>query len=241
MASLSTSTNFPAVSSGPWRPHTVPVNPQNLRRKLCGLLNKINHANYESVSSKIVACAAMVERTDPTLLHQVAQNILQRVLSDPSRITLYADLCQMIVGDLEEERTQWRKVDAYYLGNALHSFETSLQDLSQSQLQLLQEVDDYHAVADLTSFLGSVVAYGVITMEEAGQVFDTLLDGIEHRQDEHIAAIRRFLKPIIHAAEASRILHALSVVNRLEHVLEDVTLSFKSRFFLTVSSSSLYF
>ncbi|EMD33124.1 hypothetical protein CERSUDRAFT_126293 [Gelatoporia subvermispora B] len=141
MASLSTSTNFPAVSSGPWRPHSVPVNPANLRRQLCGLLNKINHANYESVSSKIVACAAMVERTDPTLLHQVAQNILQRVLCDPSRITLYADLCQMIVGDLEEERTRWRKVDAYYLGNALHSFETSLQDLRGRRSQRVGRPD----------------------------------------------------------------------------------------------------
>ncbi|OCH89867.1 hypothetical protein OBBRIDRAFT_637966 [Obba rivulosa] len=221
-----------ALVSDPWRPRSIPVDPKNLHRHLCGLLNKINHGNFENISDEIVRWAVTVERTQPTLLEVVAHGIVERTWMDPLRTTLYVDLCQKVVDDLEGERSRWRKVDPYYLGNALHSFEASLQDVAQLQLESSREQGDCQRLLHVSSFLGGIVAHGVLPPEDARQVFNTLLVGIERKEDEFAAAVRRFLKPIVLASDASRILHLLSVVDSLEDILQDENISFKSRFLL---------
>lgn len=219
-----------------------------MRRNLCGLLNKLTKTNFEPISDRIVRLAVSVERTDDDdILDAFVQQIFSRGILDSIHVDLCASLCQKIMDDLEAERSLWRRVDLFHLGNPMKCFETSLRLLSQYEFDRLVDSGfhcrgDWDRIATFSEFVGELLVGGVLLSNDVTAILDFLFHNAPlaspdpDGSGEYAVAICRFLHPILKAFNAFALLEPLAVVARLEYVLQDGShLSLKARFMLMVS------
>ncbi|KAI0918972.1 hypothetical protein AcV5_002012 [Taiwanofungus camphoratus] len=215
----------------PWKPWSVPVDPNLLQRKLCGLLNKITAVNFDGISNKVVKHATSIERGgDPANLNVLAFQILRQGISDATRVEVYGSLCQKIMDELEGDRIRWRRVDLYHLGDPIHSFEAAMQVHTRREFDCIiaeGRLEDLHA---LTRFLGELLVHGVLTPEDVEGIISFLLVETEKNNEDCAVALCRFLLRVFRAPDASRIFNALAIAEGLERVLQEDSISLKIRY-----------
>lgn len=206
-----------------------------MQRALCGLLNKITAANFDAISDAILQWAVCVERTDDAAsLDTLALYIISRGISDESRMELYAQLCQKIVDELQGERSRWRKVDPYSVGNPFHSFETTIQILARTQFERIASEGSAQALFALARFLGELLVHGILAASDVESIIEVLLSETERNDEDCAVALCRLLSRVVQAPDASGIIDSLAVVDGIERVLQEDTISFKTRFLIMV-------
>ncbi|KAH8087845.1 hypothetical protein BXZ70DRAFT_910133 [Cristinia sonorae] len=205
----------------PWRPWSIPTQLPFMRRRLCGLLNKITKANLDSISSKIAALAVSVERTgDPDILDTFVRTIFQHSVSDPSRTRVYVELCQRVVDELERERSLWRKVDLFHLGNPMDCFETSLRLRAQYEFNYIIGVGQTETLRTFTGLVGELLVEELLFPDDVVAMVDTLFARASRDEEASSAALHRFLSRITVSFGASQLLISLDIAERLEILLE---------------------
>ncbi|KAF7799900.1 hypothetical protein EIP86_011142 [Pleurotus ostreatoroseus] len=220
-------------SATTWKAWSIPVDIPVMRHKSCGLLNKLTQSNFDSICTKLVDWAVAVERTgDSRVLDVLVHDIFSRGVTDHVRSRLYASLCQRIIDELEGERSRWKKVDVYYLGNPVHTFETDIRLLAHKEFQTVVATDDPKVLMRSMSFAGELLVHGVILSEDLQDIVDVLFDKAECNDEERTIALCRFLSRLVSAFDAYRVLNSLNVVYRLEGALKKATLSYRTRYLL---------
>ncbi|OBZ69665.1 hypothetical protein A0H81_10448 [Grifola frondosa] len=109
----------------------------------------------------------------------------------------------------------------------MHSIEGSLQvhALRKFEDAMMQgRIPDFFALA---RFVGELTVNGIVFATDLEGVLDLLFSRTEGNDDDHAVALCRFLSPIVVAPEASQCLEALSIVGRIENVLEEDAISQK--------------
>ena len=208
-----------------------------MRRKLCGLLNKLTRANFDTICDALVAWVARIDRIgDSDALDVFVRTIFDRGLADYVRCNLYASLCQRIVDELEGERGHWKKVDVYHLGNPVHSFETDIRLLAHDELHRILNTKEPQELVESMAFAAELLVHGVLVAEDLREVVDDLFHRAERNDEERAIALCRFLSRLVCAFDAYRVLSSLEVVERMEHVLKADTLSPRTRYMLMVGS-----
>ncbi|TCD64553.1 hypothetical protein EIP91_003910 [Steccherinum ochraceum] len=225
-----------------WRPWSAPIQLPVMRRKLCGLLNKIDSTNLDAVSHSISHIAVAVERGgDPHILDVFVRSIFQHAVSDSLRTSVYVDLCQKIVDELEAERSQWRKVDLFHLGNPMDCFETSLRLRTQYEFDRIMFAEDMEELRVFASFVGELLAEGLLFAQDTITMVDMLFDHASRNAEGPTAALDRLLSPVIASFNASQLLVALDIVERAEALLVQDGLAPRVRYtFMNIHDSALY-
>lgn len=207
-----------------------------MRRQICALLNKLAPANFDNISDEVVSWALKIERSDnPVVLNTLVYLIFQRGILDGQRIELYAKLCQKIVDELEGERSRWKTVDVYYVGNPFLSFEMAMQILVQREFDRVALQRSAKELRCVASFVGELLVHGVLSSEDVNNMLELLFTKTANNSEEHTGILCSLLGRIIRAADASQLIEALSVIERVERVLQEGMLSSKVRFMLMVS------
>ena len=220
----------------PWRTHSIPIDTTRMRHSLCGLLNRLTKSRFDVVCDKVVYWASSVDRIgDLQALECLVRTVFAHALGDPIRSKLYAGLCQRVIDELEGERSLWKKVDVYHLGNPIHSFETDIRLLVHDELHRILSTDDTPLLYSAMSFAGELLVHGIIVPEDVQEVVDTLFGHAEDNDEEHTVALCRFLSRVVCAFDAYRLLSSLHVVEKIEQVLAKERLSHKTRYLLMVS------
>lgn len=219
----------------PWRAHGVPIDTTRMCHSLCGLLNRLTKLNFDAVCDKVVYWATSVDRVgDLQALECLVRTVFAHALADPIRCKLYAALCQRVIDELEGERSLWKKVDVYHLGNPIRSFETDIRLLAHDELHRILGVDDIPLLHSAVSFAGELLVHGIIVPDDVQEIVDTLFNHAERNDEERTVALCRFLARVVCAFDAYRLLSSLHVVEKIEQVLAKERLSHKTRFLLMV-------
>ncbi|KAH9941933.1 hypothetical protein B0H21DRAFT_752170 [Amylocystis lapponica] len=223
----------PLPSVPPWKPWSVPIDIMRMKRALCSLLNKMTATNFDAISDAILQWAVAVERTDDAAdLEILARWIVQRGIFDELHLELYAKLCQKIVDELQSERGRWRKVDPYSLGNPFRSFEGAVQGLARSEFEHIASEGSARALFALARFMGELLVHGVLAAGDIEGILDVLFAETERNDEDCAVALCRLLSRVVQAPDASRIIDELAVIDGIERVLQEDTISFKTRFLM---------
>ncbi|KAI0079297.1 hypothetical protein K474DRAFT_1592343 [Panus rudis PR-1116 ss-1] len=224
-------TQFATASSTPWKPWSIPVNPAVLRRRLCGYLNKLTQSTFDSVSQSIVQLAILVEKTDdPDVLDVFSRTIFQRGMSENIYTDLYVAICQKIVDETEGERSKWRKVDVFHIGNPMACFETSVRLLAQFEFDRII-ANDVQTLPNFMRFVGGLVVEAILLPNDV----HAMLDDLSLRattDDQFTLALSHFLSPVLHAFNASQLLDMLGIHTSVECILADERISSRTRYIL---------
>ncbi|KAI0783069.1 hypothetical protein C8Q75DRAFT_484826 [Abortiporus biennis] len=235
------------LSSSPWKAWSIPLDLTHTRRTLCGLLNKLTTWKFDSISDKIVHLAVSIERTDDSkILDVFVRDIFRRGITDTIHMDLYVALCQKIMDELEGERSLWRRVDVFHVGNPLNCFETNLRLLVQYEFdRIFQIQEDSTALFSHASFVGELLVEALLLVNDVQGMLDTLFNQILHgdknERDRAAVAVYRFLLPIVRAFNAFPMLDALEVVAKIEAVLKTNTISSKTRFLMMNILDQVYY
>ncbi|KAJ3551926.1 hypothetical protein NM688_g4430 [Phlebia brevispora] len=220
-------------SANVWKAWSIPVDVVSMRHKLCGLLNRLTRNNFDSVCCKIVEWAIAVERTgDLHTLAVLVHDVFDRGVSDHVRCRLYASLCQRVIDELEGERSRWKKVDVYHIGNLVHSFETDIRLLAHDEFHRMLSTEDPSKLSASMSFAGELLVHGVILSEDLQDIVDILFKYVESDDEERVVALCRLLGRLVSAFDAYRVLASLNIVERVERALKIESLSQRTRYLL---------
>ncbi|KAK7691740.1 hypothetical protein QCA50_005140 [Cerrena zonata] len=216
----------------PWRPWRVPLDTVRMHRKLCGILNRLTPSNFEAQSNRLVQLAILVEKTeDSDLLDAFVRKIFRCGLSQPSLTDVYVELCQKVVDELEGERSRWRKVDVFHIGNPMVSFDTSLKLLVQYEFDRIVDSGDFRSLKTYATLVGGLLVGGVLLPNDVQGILDDLFQRTLVN-DDHTVAICRFLGPVLDAFSASQFLDLLGVFGHVEHILRQEKVSPKTRYLM---------
>lgn len=207
-----------------------------MRRKLCGILNRLTPSTYETQSDRLVLLAISVEKTENSdLLDTFVRTIFRSALSQPALTDVYVELCQKIVDELEGERARWRKVDVFHIGNPMVSFDTSLKLLVQYEFDHLMDSGDFQSLKTYATLIGGLVVGGVLLPNDVQGILDDLFERTL-LNDDYTVVTCRFLVPILDAFSASQFLDLLGVFGHVEQILRQEKLSPKTRYLMLVSN-----
>ncbi|KAI0629040.1 hypothetical protein C8Q77DRAFT_1161681 [Trametes polyzona] len=222
--------------SQPWRPWSQPVDEVAVRRTMCGFLNKVSSATLEPLSSRFADLVVRVERSgDAALVEACAGLIVQRCVADPDalRIGLLAKMVQRAADEAEGEDLRWRNVDPYHLGNPAVSLQTTLKtavlDECLHALTLSGREGDSLALA---AFVGELLVLGVLSSGDVQELVGLLFLETGKSSDHHCIALCRILRRVVSSTEASSLIDGLSLVDLIEGILEEDTLSFRIRYMM---------
>ncbi|EIW54496.1 uncharacterized protein TRAVEDRAFT_132644 [Trametes versicolor FP-101664 SS1] len=216
-----------------WRPWSQPVDESVVRRTTCGLLNKVAGATFDAIAGRFVDVVVRAERRgDATAVEACAGLIVQRCVADPPRLNLYARMVQRAVDEAEGEDLRWRGVDPYYLVNPAASLQSTLRTAVLDELQLALASDGSEDALTLAAFVGELLTLGVLSCGDVQDLVNLLFTETGKSSDHHCIALCRILRRVVSSTEASPIVDGLSLVEHIESVLEEDTISLKIRYIM---------
>ncbi len=222
-----------------WRSWSQPADELLVRRITCGLLNKVVGATLESIAGRFADTVIRAERRgDATAVEACAGLIVRRCVADPPRLTLYAKLVQRAVDEAEGEDLRWRSVDPYYLVNPAASLQSTLRTAVLDELQLAFASDRPEDALTLAAFVGELLVLGVLSCGDVQDLVNLLFTETGKSSDHHCTALCRILRRVVLSTEASPIVDGLSLVEHIEGVLEEDTISLKIRYMMMVGAYS---
>ncbi len=213
----------------------MPVDRTVVRRKICGLLNRVAPANVDRIADRFAKVVNDVERSrQSSVVHSCAKMLIERCLKDPLRIALVARLVQRAVDEAEGESLGWRSVDPYYLEDLTDSIYMTLKTTLLEQLDIKLRHGQEREACALSTFLGELLVLGVISCDDVQDVLLALFTGTAQNSDLSCVVLCRTLRRIAASTEASHIIDALGLVDHIESVLEEDTISVKIRYMVMV-------
>ncbi|KAI0365581.1 hypothetical protein BV20DRAFT_1038864 [Pilatotrama ljubarskyi] len=216
-----------------WRPWSQLVDEAFIRRSICGLLNKVTRRTIDNIAAGFAGLVARIERSgDPAVIETCARIVVQRCVADPSRVDFVATMVQRAVDEAEGEDLRWRSVDPYHLGNPAASFHSALKTAVLSHSQLAASSGHSEEAFALSAFLGELLVLGALCCEDVEDVVKGLFMETTRNSEVHCLALCRILRRVVTSTEASQIIDGLLLVDAIEGVLEEDTISLKIRYMM---------
>ncbi|RDX49252.1 hypothetical protein OH76DRAFT_542454 [Lentinus brumalis] len=214
-----------------WKPWSVPVDTTIARRKMRGLLNKVTPANAESLAGQFSLLVVQMEKSgDSILVESCVRMLVKQCASDPARTDLVAKLVQRAVDEAEGESLRWRSVYPYHLADLSTSLPTSLRPILLEELGgALRDGREANANA-LSSFAGELLVLGVLTCDDLHDVVGLLFGGTSKGSKLYCIVLCRMLRRIVISTEASHIIDGLGLLELIEEVLKEDTISLQVRY-----------
>lgn len=205
------------------------------QRKICGLLNKLNVTNFDSVSTKLIerltdcgrrGCAEIIEA--------FAVSIALRAVEDTQRSSLYAYLCKRVDRELEMEDRRWTWLNDGTRQLSHPSFASILIEACESRFT--QALDEQAAhLFPLIEFIGDLLLDGVLPITDVQDLVQQLFNLAEQGQEGSAIALSRLCRRVAREQEGMHILEQLGASGSIERVLEEDIITPKARYLLMVS------
>ncbi|KAI0827891.1 hypothetical protein BC628DRAFT_1418001 [Trametes gibbosa] len=216
-----------------WRPWSQPVDGVLMRRTICGLFNKVTATTLDRIGGRFSETIVRAERSgDAEAMEVCAVLLVQRCLADPPRLGLFASMVQRAVDEAEGEDLRWRGVDPYHLGNPAGSLQSTLRTAVLDELQLALGSGRLQDSLALSAFVGELLILGVVCCGDVQDLVDALFAETGKSSDPHCIALCRILRRVVSSTEASSIVEGLSLVEHIESILEEDTISFRIRYMM---------
>lgn len=232
-------TPHPSASStyqgASWKPWSISVDVTSVRRELCGLLNKVTPGNIECIATRFSSLVNRVENSgESSVVRLCAGTLVDRCCSDPARTDLIAGLVQRAVDTTEGESLRWRSVDAYYVEDPATSTPTVLKRMLLERLEAAVRHEREEETYAWTAFAGELLVLGVISSDEIQDVVNIMFRRTAGDSDLSCTSLCRILRRVVASTEASHIIDALGIVDQVEDVLAEDTISVKTRYMMMV-------
>ncbi|KAG2109253.1 uncharacterized protein F5147DRAFT_153182 [Suillus discolor] len=202
------------------------------QRKICGLLNKLNVTNFDSVSTKLIerltdcgrrGCAEIIEA--------FAVSIALRAVEDTQRSSLYAYLCKRVDRELEMEDRRWTWLNDGTRQSSHPSFASILIEACESRFT--QALDEQAAhLFPLIEFIGDLLLDGVLPVTDVQDLVQQLFSLAEQGQEGSAIALSRLCRRVAREQEGMHILEQLGASGSIERVLEEDIITPKARYLL---------
>ncbi|KAG1794372.1 uncharacterized protein HD556DRAFT_427879 [Suillus plorans] len=202
------------------------------QRKICGLLNKLNVTNFDSVSTKLIerltdcgrrGCAEIIEA--------FAVSIALRAVEDTQRSSLYAYLCKRVDRELEMEDRRWTWLNDGTRQLSHPSFASILIEACESRFT--QALDEQAAhLFPLIEFIGDLLLDGVLPITDVQDLVQQLFSLAEQGQEGSAIALSRLCRRVAREQEGMHILEQLGASGSIERVLEEDIITPKARYLL---------
>jgi len=202
------------------------------QRKICGLLNKLNVTNFDSVSTKLIerltdcgrrGCAEIIEA--------FAVSIALRAVEDTQRSSLYAYLCKRVDRELEMEDRRWTWLNDGTRQLSHPSFASILIEACESRFT--QALDEQAAhLFPLIEFIGDLLLDGVLPITDVQDLVQQLFNLAEQGQEGSAIALSRLCRRVAREQEGMHILEQLGASGSIERVLEEDIITPKARYLL---------
>ncbi|KAG1903255.1 uncharacterized protein F5891DRAFT_93415 [Suillus fuscotomentosus] len=202
------------------------------QRKICGLLNKLNVTNFDSVSTKLIerltdcgrrGCAEIIEA--------FAVSIALRAVEDTQRSSLYAYLCKRVDRELEMEDRRWTWLNDGTRQLSHPSFASILIEACESRFTQALDEQAPH-LFPLIEFIGDLLLDGVLPIADVQDLVQQLFSLAEQGQEGSAIALSRLCRRVAREQEGMHILEQLGASGSIERVLEEDIITPKARYLL---------
>ncbi|KAG0702898.1 hypothetical protein DFH29DRAFT_761838, partial [Suillus ampliporus] len=202
------------------------------QRRICGLLNKLNVTNFDSVATKLIERLTNCRRRDGIeTIEAFAGSIALRAVEDTQRSSLYAYLCRRVDRELEMEDRRWTWLNDGTRQSSHPSFASIL--LGSCECRFTQALDERAAqLFPLIEFIGDLLLDGVFPIADVQDLVDQLFTLAEQGQEDSAIALSRLCRRVAREPEGMRILEQLGASGSTERVLEEDIITPKARYLL---------
>ncbi|KAI0776312.1 hypothetical protein BD413DRAFT_265157 [Trametes elegans] len=216
-----------------WRPWSQPVDPVRVLQTVCGLLNRVTRGTAELMATRFAELVVRAETGgDPTVVEACAEMVVKRCVVDPRRVDLFAKMVQKAVDEVEGEELRWRTVDPYHLVNPATSLQSTLRTAVLDELHLALEAGRVEHAHALATFVGELLVLGVLSCGDVHDLVDLLFKETAKNGDCHCVCLCRIIRRAVSSTEASQIIDGLTLVDEVECVLQEDTISLKVRYMM---------
>jgi len=218
-----------------WHSWSSQHNPGLEKRTICGLLNKLNVTNFDSVATKLTERLTSCRRhSGIETIEALADSIALRAVEDTQRSSLYAYLCRRIDRELEMEDRRWTWLNDGTRQSLHPSFASIL--LGTCEYRFARALDgSMSELFPLVEFMGDLLLDGVFTIADVQDLMDQLFTLAEQGQEDSAVALSRFCRRVARESEGMYILKQLGTSGSTERVLEEDIITPKARYLLMVS------
>lgn len=205
------------------------------QRRICGLLNKLNVTNFDSVATNLIEHLTNCRRRGGVeTIEAFADSIALRAIEDGQRSSLYAYLCRRVDGELEMEDRRWTWLNDGTRQSSHPSFTSILVDACESRFT--QALDERATcLFPLVEFIGDLLLDGVLPIADVQDLVDQLFTLAEQGQEGSAIALSRLCRRVAREQEGAYILEQLGASGSIERVLEEDIITPKARYLLMVS------
>ena len=91
----------------------------------------------------------------------------------------------------------------------------------------------------LAGFAGELLVLGILSCDDVQDIVTSLFEYVSGNSSMHCVVLCHMLRRIVISTEASHLINSLSLVPRIEAVLEEDTISLQVRYMMTASISCL--
>ncbi|KAG2153301.1 hypothetical protein DEU56DRAFT_477967 [Suillus clintonianus] len=202
------------------------------QRRICGLLNKLNVTNFDSVATKLIERLTNCRRHGGVeTIKAFADSIALRAVEDTQRSPLYAYLCRKVDRELEMEDRRWTWLNDGTRQSSHPSFASILVDTCENRFT--QALDERAAqLFPLVEFIGDLLLDGVLPIADVQDLVDQLFTLAEQGQEDSAVALSRLCRRVTRESEGVYILERLGASGSIERVLEEDIITPKARYLL---------
>jgi hypothetical protein len=202
------------------------------QRRICGLLNKLNVTNFDSVSTKLIERLTSCRRRGGVeTIEAFAASIALRAVDDSQRSSLYAYLCRRVDRELEMEDRRWTWLNDGTRQSSHPSFTSIIADVCESRFT--QALDERAAhLFPLVEFIGDLLLDGVLPIADVQDLVHQLFTLAEQGQEGSAIALSRLCRRVAREQDGMYILEQLGASGSIERVLEEDIITPKARYLL---------
>ncbi|OJA19946.1 hypothetical protein AZE42_03726 [Rhizopogon vesiculosus] len=202
------------------------------QKRICGLLNKLNVSNFDSVATRLTERLTSCRRRGGVeTIEAFADSIALRAVEDTQRSSLYAYLCRRIDRELEMEDRRWTWLNDGTRQLSHPSFASIL--VGTCECRFTQALDErVSQLFPLIEFMGDLLLDGVFTVADVQDLVDQLFTLAEQGQEDSAVALSRFCRRVAREPEGMYILERLGASGSIERVLEEDIITPKARYLL---------
>jgi len=223
-----------------WNSWSSQHNPSLEQRRICGLLNRLNVSNFDSVTTQLTERLTNCRRFGGIeTIEAFADSIALRAVEDTQRSSIYAYLCRRIDRELDMEDRRWTWLNDGTRQSSHPSFASIL--VGTCECRFTRALDEgAFQLFPLMEFMGDLLLDGVFTVADVQDLVDQLFTLAEQGQEDSAVALSRFCRRVARELDGMHILEQLGASGSIERVLEEDIITPKARYLLMVSDRTYY-
>lgn len=223
-----------------WNSWSSQHNPSLEQRRICGLLNRLNVSNFDSVTTQLTERLTNCRRFGGTeTIEAFADSIALRAVEDTQRSSIYAYLCRRIDRELDTEDRRWTWLNDGTRQSSHPSFASIL--VGTCERRFARALDEgVFQLFPLMEFMGDLLLDGVFAVADVQDLVDQLFTLAEQGQEDSAVALSRFCRRVARELDGMHILEQLGASGSIERVLEEDIITPKARYLLMAVVDSFH-